>query len=151
MIVRPSDRWPEGARVSIAIGDTVKTGTVVILRRKVDNAPFRMIQMDGHGDDRIGQRVWPDGWVLGIGKYERRCLEDQQRFRTNDTGADFCPLCDQRFEQEVAAASRTRNISATLNGAKGYGLDTTKAAPRTDDERKAIADLRAQDEKESLF
>lgn len=151
MVYRPFDRWPAGTRVSLVIKGTTKTGVIVVIPRKSDGQLFRMVQMDGPGDSRIGQRVWPDGWVLGIGKHERRCLEDQQRFRTDDPDADFCQLCDQAWKGEVAAATRTRNLRASLDGAKGYGLGTTKAAPRSDDERKANAALRAQDEKDSIF
>jgi hypothetical protein len=92
---------------------------------------------------------WPDGWVLGVGPREFICLECSQPYRTDETQADFCPVCIR--EHELAhAGGGTRKVGgpAPASAAKFYAKYRPQPAP-VDDE--AAARQRAKDESESPF
>jgi hypothetical protein len=147
---RHSDHWPAGAVVTLSIGGKEKTGKVVRLPRKADGQLFTMVQIDGAGDDRIGQRIWPDGWVLGAGRFSRVCLGCQQPFRTNDDEADFCPMHDDSDQRSTDALSQGHRRALL----RGNATRTTAPPVGREDEAQRgrdIAQLRAQDDSERPF
>jgi hypothetical protein len=148
--IRHSDRWLSGIAVSKFAGGKLLTGKVVRVERRRDGALFTMVQVDGPGDDRMGERVWPDGWVLGVGKFKRTCLECQQSFFTDVDEADFCQRCDLAAGVHHPDATSQGHSRALLRG------NATPFHPRgsiVDDaaREREIAALKAQDEAESIF
>lgn len=152
--MRHSDRWPHGAVVSKVLGGpggTVITGKVLVLHRLRDDAPFRKVRIDGPGDDRIGRDVWPDGWVLGVGQFDRTCLECRQSFRSSQGDTDFCQLCDRSTTSQHAITRGQARADL-----RGTATKTLKPRPRTSPAEEAqrsqeIAEIKAQDEQESPY
>lgn len=107
---KPCLGWQDRDVVSQKVGDTMRVGRVVELRRHRDNGAFLMVQVLG------GQREWPEGWMLGQGPREGRCLECGQGFWTNDALADFCPSCTRTDVRAVASVNSRAGMRRDLRG-----------------------------------
>jgi hypothetical protein len=137
--------WRHGDVVTHAFGDVVITGKVVVLRRRADNAPFKMVQITGGA--RVGTRVFPhDGWVLGSGSREATCLECQQPFRTNEPKAEFCQACDR--DKPSHGPDDIRKPLAFMYGAR---TPRPAARERTPEELVEIEEQRRRDAEESIL
>jgi hypothetical protein len=145
--VKPSDRWQDGDKVSTGTGPTRTFGKVVVLERKKDRKPFRMIQITG-GAGRIGKRDWPDGWIQGQGAKAVLCIRCDEGFYTDDLDPDFCPCC-LRDDRPVRArgVTDTKSIGATLRGAP----DPTNPPGRRGSSPEAIARDLERDRDQSPF
>lgn len=99
--------WRHGDPVSIVFDGRLFTGTAIVWTRQSDDKRFVKVELTN--GPRAGNKIWAtEGWMLGVGEYERPCVDCRLPFRTNDQHADFCPVCQrhQRQDGDVGSLSR---------------------------------------------
>jgi LSD1 subclass zinc finger protein len=93
-------------RMVFRVGDLVScgktVGRVIQLRRKKDNQPFLMVEIET-GPQR-GKREWPDGgWELGVGSEQSLCGQCARPFHYQP--GDDAVLCATCAREEANASA----------------------------------------------
>lgn len=147
----PCKGWKQNDHVTIlkADGSERARGRVVIFKSKADRWTLMVsILSTGSGMGNRGERVWPEGWMLGVGKLTGRCLKCEQSYRADDLSVGFCPACDRESEAAYAAHSGIRSPLRYMRGAVTPG---SRPHVDTAEDIAAREQQRRQDEQESPF
>lgn len=146
----PCIGWADGDPVTYpkSDGSPLAIGKVIIRKSYAEGKQYVKVQIQSvaSGLGRIGEWVWPEGWVIGQGPKAGHCLDCRQEFRTADPDpSGFCLPCDRQAQREMAAASPIRRPHAYMHGAR---TPIERAAPG---DLKEIAAQKARDDQESIF
>lgn len=147
----PCKGWKQNDHVTIlkADGSERGRGRVVIFKSKAGRWTLMVsILSTGSGMGNRGERVWPEGWILGVGKITGRCLKCEQDYRADDTSGGFCPACYRERNAAHAAHSGIRKPLAYMRGARNAA---TRRHVDTPEDIAAREQQRRQDELESPF
>lgn len=98
---RYADRWPPQAIVSLRTNVNVIGRVKAVSDRHGRNTLVRVLESN---DPRIvvGSEPWANfDWVLGRGRYTKRCEHCGYEFRNDHGGHRLCPMCDDSAEPEL--------------------------------------------------
>ena len=116
---RIADSWQSNDKVTLKSELTQVTGSVIAIRRDSDDKRFTkvLVLQSNNPNFKVGSRVWAaDHWVLGVGPILRTCLECDQLFRSDGTGAGFCPACDRTSGLQDRDRIGRQHQTAALRG-----------------------------------
>lgn len=126
-----TDTWRTGDVVCRGEGSFYATGKAVELKRHSDDKRFVMVRVVS-GAGRIGNREWPDVWVLGAGRLSERCSECGYSFRTDSGREVLCPACDRPVEHQDAESRTSTHLRLRGTATRTEG-PVPAAAPTTDE------------------